>query len=131
MRKISKIVCHHTATQLKAHDNIRVLREWHLDRGFDDVGYHYFIGGDGKVSMGRPIAIQGAHCLGENHESIAIALHGLHYFNRLQFVSLGQLTKNLLEIFNLSFSDIYLHKHLAKTECPNYEIEQFKEFTIG
>lgn len=43
MRDINKIILHCSATQEGKDFDVEDIREWHLQRGFTDVGYHYII----------------------------------------------------------------------------------------
>lgn len=49
---------------------------WHKARGFSCIGYHYLIGLDGKVEVGRPEERVGAHCVGHNTTSIGVCYVG-------------------------------------------------------
>ena len=74
MRNINLIVLHHSQSDITAHDDIGVIREWHKERGFKDVGYHYFIRKDGMIQKGRQLDVVGAHCKGKNKSSIGIVI---------------------------------------------------------
>ena len=122
MRRITSIILHHTATDAKFADNINVIREWHLDRGWNDVGYHFHVGR--KLAIGRPINYAGAHCFGRNDHSVGIALHGHKYFTDAQFKELGKLLNMLFSLFDLDKRNVHLHKDIAETECPGYTLQQ-------
>lgn len=122
MRKINRIVLHHTATDADYADNINVIREWHLDRGFNDIGYHFLVGRH-TLDIGRAIGHIGAHCRGYNTDSIGIAVHGLETFTEFQFKRLAKLLNMLFVIFDLEKKDVFLHKQLGSTECPNFTRE--------
>ena len=47
-----------------------------LQRGFNDIGYHYVIRRDGAIEQGRPIEKPGAHAAGYNTNSIGICYAG-------------------------------------------------------
>ena len=59
-RAVSRVFLHCSASDHLHHDDIAVLRQWHLKRGFDDVGYHYLITFDGRVQAGRSLEKQPA-----------------------------------------------------------------------
>lgn len=71
--KTNKIVLHHSMS-----DDVGVatIRQWHIDRGFEDIGYHYVIRLDGTIEKGRDIDMVGAHAKDNNNESIGICLTG-------------------------------------------------------
>jgi N-acetylmuramoyl-L-alanine amidase len=52
------------------------IRQWHKERGWADIGYHYVIRRDGTVEKGRAEAKVGAHVAGHNKDSIGICLVG-------------------------------------------------------
>lgn len=62
MNNIDSIVIHCSAT--KEGQNIKAadIEKSHLARGFRTIGYHYVIDLDGKIEVGRPLYMEGAHC---------------------------------------------------------------------
>ena len=54
----------------------QVLRQCHLQRGFKDIGYHFYITRDGELHHCRPISEPGAHVRGFNRHSIGICYEG-------------------------------------------------------
>ena len=61
MRQINQIIIHCSATPEGRDVTVDTIRQWHKQRGFRDVGYHYIIYRDGSVHIGRPEAEQGAN----------------------------------------------------------------------
>lgn len=76
IRRIDKIVLHCSATPEGKDYTVAQIRQWHLARGFSDVGYHYVIYRDGSVHCGRPENQVGAHTTGHNPHSIGICYIG-------------------------------------------------------
>lgn len=76
MRKINFIIVHCTATPAGREVSVAEIDRWHRQRGFNGIGYHYFIGLDGTVHSGRPEGLAGAHCRGRNATSIGVAYVG-------------------------------------------------------
>ena len=76
MRELKEIILHCTATKEGQDYSAEQVRKWHLDRGFNDIGYHFLIRLDGTVEAGRPLETVGAHCKGHNANSIGIAYVG-------------------------------------------------------
>lgn len=124
MRKINKIIIHCSDSDVKQHDDISVIYGWHVnERGFNDVGYHFFIKWDGTIQKGRDLSAIGAHCKGQNSDSIGICLHGRHKFTTKQFYELKALLYELMSQFKLTTKDIYPHNHFDKGKtCPNFDI---------
>lgn len=75
-RKIDQIILHCTSTPEGEDFTNAQIREWHLERGFSDIGYHYVIGLNGEVRPGRPESVVGAHCKGHNTRSIGVCYVG-------------------------------------------------------
>lgn len=123
IRDIDTIIIHCSASDRAAHDDWRVIKRWHLERGWRDIGYHYIIQRDGGIRIGRPIHEAGAHVKGHNDNSIGICLTGDQDFTVSQFETLGKLVKNLRLLFNLEAKDIKPHNafNIDKT-CPNFKL---------
>lgn len=124
-RIIDKIIIHCSDSDNPAHDNIETIRNWHIARLFDDIGYHFFIDKKGKVKNGRTITKVGAHCAGQNMSSIGICLSGKYKFKDVQFKSAYLLIKDLMNIYQIKKSKIYPHNHFtAHKTCPNFSLEK-------
>lgn len=76
MRKINRLVIHCTATEEGVPVTIQDITDWHKDRGFKTIGYHFVVQPDGFIDKGRDIRIIGAHAKGYNKDSIGIAYVG-------------------------------------------------------
>lgn len=83
--------------------SVRDIAQWHRDRGFEDIGYHFVIRRSGALEKGRPVEMIGAHVQGYNHSSVGICLVGgldekgnpQNNFTDPQFLALAALLKNL------------------------------------
>ena len=75
-RNISLIVLHCSATRVNQNFTIEQLEACHKARGFQSVGYHYYITKDGTLYPGRPESQMGAHAKGFNAHSIGICYEG-------------------------------------------------------
>lgn len=71
---IRRIIVHHSASPLTT--TLEDIKRWHLERGFDDIGYHYVIESNGLIRYGRPLPLMGAHAKGSNWDSIGVCLVG-------------------------------------------------------
>ena len=54
------IVIHCSATKASTDYTVERLKQDHLARGFNDIGYHFYITKDGTVHKCRPIEKVGA-----------------------------------------------------------------------
>jgi N-acetylmuramoyl-L-alanine amidase len=70
------IVVHCSATRPSQNITAQTVREWHVAKGWSDIGYHFFIRRDGTIEPGRHPDEVGAHVAGHNTDSVAICLAG-------------------------------------------------------
>ena len=75
-RMITEIIIHCTATPEGTDFTVAQIKRCHLDRGFNDIGYHYVIYRDGTIHKGRAEEKVGAHATGHNAISIGICYVG-------------------------------------------------------
>ncbi len=124
-RRVDRIFLHCSASDVPAHDNVETIRRWHLDRGFDDIGYHFFIHKSGDISRGRDIESVPAAQKGHNQRTIAICLHGLRKenFTDLQYETLKTLCS---DINNAYLQQVSFHGHceVSPKTCPVIEYKK-------
>ena len=130
MRKINLIVIHCADTYARMDIGVKEIREWHLKRGFNDVGYHYVIRRDGTVENGRPLEKAGAHAQGYNSRSVGICYaggkgdDGRPEDNRTpeQKAALHKLVKELLKQF--PDAEVCGHRDFpgVNKECPCFSV---------
>ena len=70
------IIIHCSATKVTSDFTVEQIINMHKQRGFNTIGYHYYITKDGVIHKGRDESINGAHCLGYNSKSIGICYEG-------------------------------------------------------
>jgi N-acetyl-anhydromuramyl-L-alanine amidase AmpD len=101
----------------------KTIREWHLERGWNDIGYHYVIRRDGEVEVGRTLEVIGAHCQGHNADSVGTCLVGIADFAPCQFEALKRIHAMLRQMF--PGLKIYGHREFnpGKT-CPNFDVHR-------
>lgn len=127
MRKIDELVWHCTATPEGREVSVDEVRRWHLERGWEDIGYHALVHLDGSVSKGRPIAQQGAHVYGRNRHTIGYAYvggldtHGNPKDTRTaaQKHTMRRLTMAAIRDFDLS--RVSGHRDYAAKACPCFD----------
>lgn len=76
MKAIDAIVIHCSATRTGMDVRASDIDKWHRERGFACIGYNFVIDLDGNVEAGRPLTMNGAHCVGYNNHSIGICYVG-------------------------------------------------------
>ena len=128
MRKINEIIVHCSATKEGQSVSVDTIRQWHLKRGWSDIGYHFVIYLDGSVHEGRPLSKVGAHTIGHNANSIGICYIGgmnKEYTKAKDTRTDAQKEslKDLLISFKEEFKDIkiYGHRDFANKACPSFD----------
>ena len=76
MRVINLIVVLCSATKADRDFTEQDLEVCHRRRGFNGVGYHFYIRKNGDIKSTRPLERIGAHARGFNSESIGICYEG-------------------------------------------------------
>ena len=76
MRKIDLIVIHCSASRADRDFTETDLEVCHRRRGFNGIGYHFYIRKNGDIKTTRPIERIGAHAKGFNQTSIGICYEG-------------------------------------------------------
>ena len=119
-RQVSKVFIHCSATDSLKHDNIQIITQWHLERGFNGIGYHFFIDKKGVLHKGRSLENIPASQKGHNTGSIAICVSGLNDFTKASLSTL----KALCEAINISYNNnITFHGHceVSNKSCPVFD----------
>ena len=128
MRAIRKIVVHHSASHAVSKEQIE---EWHIERGFSEIGYHYVIQAGGLVRLGRKLDRIGAHCKGHNSDSVGVCVVGSFEDGApvpgSQWVALVSIVSDLMVQFGLSVKDVYGHKELGQTLCPGFNPQLLRD----
>lgn len=123
------LVVHCAATKPTMDIGLREIRQWHRERGWLDIGYHYVIRRDGTVEVGRPQDVIGAHVEGHNSESLGICMAGgidasgkpENNFTAAQFESLRALLDKLKADY--PSARIVGHRDLdPKKACPSFDV---------
>lgn len=70
------IVVHCSATRPSQDIGAAEIRQWHLARGYQDIGYHLVIRRNGRIELGRPLDAIGAHVTGFNSISVSLCMVG-------------------------------------------------------
>ena len=127
MREINKIIIHCSATREEENFEVAEIRKWHLARGFNDIGYHFYIDLYGEIHKGRDIDKIGAHCKGHNRNSIGICYCGgveadgktpKDTRNTEQRRSLVAVLRTLKAMYPNAV--IHSHNDFANKACPSF-----------
>lgn len=121
---IELLVVHCSDSPPDRGDTAADINRWHLERGFDLIGYHKVILPDGTVENGRPEYVAGAHCKGHNTDSLSVCLLGISNFTTPQLDALV----GVLRTWQSKYPDAKVvgHGELDGTKpCPNFDVRKF------
>ena len=129
MRKIKRVILHCSATNEGDDVTAAMIKRWHRDRGWSDIGYHYIVRLDGTVESGRPISKSGSHVRGHNRDSIGICYIGgldqrgrpKNTMTQQQRRSIEALCRSLCTALNQSLT-LHGHSEFSAKACPSFEI---------
>ena len=120
MNKPNKVILHCSATPDKGNwVNAEVIDDWHRDRGWRCIGYHWVIKRDGVIEKGREENEIGAHARGHNKGSIGVCLVGTKDFTSEQVSSLKVLFKEIKNRHSIDYNNWFCHYEFANKDCPN------------
>lgn len=133
-RVINEIIVHCSATPEGKDYSLDTIRQWHRQRGFSDIGYHYVIHPDGKVEEGRDVNIAGAHCSGHNSKSIGICyIGGMTADNKKAKDTRTEEQRKSLKALLMAMRKLYPtakihgHRDFAAKACPSFDAtEEYK-----
>lgn len=130
-RNITEIIVHCSATAEGKDFTTAQIKQWHLARGFSDIGYHWVIYRDGSVHPGRDESKIGAHCTGHNSYSIGVCYIGGCTTDGItpkdtrtaaQKAALLKLLKELKSRYPRA--TIHGHREFANKACPSFDAKK-------
>ena len=128
MRLVKEIIIHCSATREGQQVSVDTIRDWHLAKGWNDIGYHFYIDLDGTINKGRDIDKIGAHCKGHNRNSIGICYcGGVEADGKTPKDTRTQEQKdsllNVLKTLKAMYPEavIYSHSEFAAKACPSFD----------
>jgi len=125
---INKLIVHCSATREGQDITVDTIRDWHLKRGWSDIGYHYVVKLDGTIETGRSVELMGAHVKGHNKDSIGICyIGGVEADGKTPKDTRTDKQKdsllNLLVTLKHVYGDIsvYGHRDFSSKACPSFD----------
>ena len=130
------IVIHYSATAIEDDVTAADIDTMHRRRGFNEIGYHWYIRKNGEIEMGRDLSQPGrfevgAHSKGENSESIGICYEGGVRKNAMntgfdsrtpaQIKSMIELVDRMQERFPGAVVEGHRDMPGAATQCPGFD----------
>lgn len=128
-RDIDLIILHCADTYSNMNISVKDIDNWHKQRGWSGVGYHFFIKLDGTIEVGRNIDKIGAHCKGYNKNSIGICYAGGKGNNGKPEDTRTDAQKRSISalIINLQASnpsaEVKGHNELSNKACPSFDVQ--------
>ena len=128
------IEIHCTKTPPNMDVDVEKVTQWHKERGFDTIGYHYLIIRVGTWQVGRDDDVVGAHAVAVNGTSIGVALAGggspdmgwENNFTPIQFQTLKSILMKLKDKYDIQ--KIIGHYQVdAGKECPSFDVPGWLE----
>lgn len=134
MRAIEYIVIHCSATAEGKEITAADVDKWHKAKGWEGIGYHFFIKLDGTIELGRRIKQIGSHVAGHNKNSIGICYAGglesdkktpKDTRTKAQMESMKTLVQDLLKQFPAA--KVVGHRDFAGVNkaCPSFEVSEW------
>jgi len=128
-RIIDEVIVHCSATKPSMDIGVKEINEWHLNRGWSGIGYHFVIRRNGKIEPGRPTNLVGAHCKGRNKHSIGVCLVG--GINERGEAEFNYTSKQIVTLTYFLVSEKILgrkisgHNQYSSKACPCFNVPAF------
>jgi len=124
--KIQGIIIHCSDSPQGRGDGAEEIHNWHLQNGWDGIGYHYVITEEGTIEKGRPNFWNGSHTRGFNDTHLGICLIGIDKFTEKQCQALANIVRNLMFTHKISSKNVIGHYMAdSKKTCPNFNVVEF------
>lgn len=123
------IIVHCADTKANMDVGVKQINQWHRERKWSGVGYHYVIRRGGELEAGRDLKAMGAHAKGYNFNSIGICLVGgrgdngqaQDNFDHRQYATLESLILSLIDRY--PGVKIIGHRDVEKGKlCPCFDV---------
>ena len=138
-RPVQRCFIHCSATPPSMDIGDETIKSWHIERGWDDIGYHVVIRRgkhDGVIEYGRSFDEVGAHVRGHNHDSIGVVLAGgvmesdhskaEENFTDKQWRSLRRVAYAMQVLF--PGIEFYGHYEVDPgKECPSFDMDKWRD----
>jgi len=121
--QIKTIYIHCSASPRGRGDNAATIHQWHKEKDWAGIGYHYVITED-NIEAGRPEYWNGAHVRGHNRGTLGICLIGTDDFTDWQYDMLAF----ALAVLKRKYPGVAIKGHYEsdpKKTCPNFDVPAF------
>jgi len=127
VRRVDKIIIHCSATKEGNNVNASTIDQWHRDRGWRGIGYHYVVMLDGTIEYGRSIYETGAHVKNHNQGSIGVCyIGGLNNEMKAEDTRTSEQKESLLLLLKTlkkmhPDATIHGHNEFSAKACPCFD----------
>jgi N-acetylmuramoyl-L-alanine amidase len=98
------------------------IDQWHKQRGWSGIGYHFVVTRAGAIEKGRPSNKIGAHCENFNQHSLGVCYVGTKILLPKQQNSIVLLYAIITKLFGISLEKWYCHNQFDKSKlCPGFD----------
>ena len=119
---MSEVIIHCSATRPDQHVTAADIKQWHLAKGWSDIGYHWVIERDGTVVKGRTGT--GAHTVGHNDKVGVCMVGGVSTTGKPQCnFTIAQWGSLHVLLQDLEATKTYGHNQFAAKACPSFAAE--------
>ena len=126
--KTEQIILHHSGVTVL--QSVETIHNYHKNtNGWSGIGYHFYVRKDGNIYRGRPENTVGAHCQGENYNSIGICFEGNFEKEKMSIeqVKAGhELVMYLLDKYSLVKGNVKKHNDFGSTVCPRKKLSIYR-----
>ncbi len=142
MRKINRIIIHCSATPPEMDIGVPEIREWHLAKKWNDIGYHFVDRRSGLIEPGRAYNVTGAHVRGRNTGSVGFCMVGgvsklgrrgpggkwisgkaAANFTPAQWITLRSFLITMRHVH--PGVSIHGHNEFAAKACPSFDVRKY------
>jgi hypothetical protein len=131
---VSRITVHHEGhtdpvyftDPTSSAERMELIRKWHLQRGFGDIGYHFVVDRAGRIWEGRSTRFQGAHVRKNNERNLGVMVLGNFDRQRpssAQLDVVNKLIPHFSRLHGVPVHRIYTHRELVPTTCPGNALQ--------
>lgn len=130
-KETNAIFVHCSATKPSMDVGVREITQWHKEKGWLAIGYHFVIRRDGTVEAGRDQNAVGSHVANYNADSIGVCLVGgvddknkfTANFTPAQMNALRSLLTSLQVEYPKAV--IRAHHDVAPKACPSFNLKRW------
>lgn len=129
------IVIHHTGERDIDASAVQI-DQWHKEKDYSMIGYHFVIRKNGAIERGRPEWFVGAHAYGENYHTLGVHLSGDFMTAKptsQQIEMSAMLLAYLSEKYNIPLDRNHIvgHGELMSTDCPGKNLQNELPIIVG